>query len=239
MPRLTLTLLASTLVLAIGAPAAAAADCPGADLTPGAANVVEARAAVLCLTNAERAAAGLAPLAAEGRLEAAAQAFSNRMVLERFFEHVAPDGATLTDRLVDYVGWRLVGENIAWGEGSLATPRKIVEGWMASPGHRANILTAGFTQIGVGVALGTPSSTRPGATWTQDFGAPRDDSAPAPVEGDPGVATVTPRVLSSSRTTTKKAVTTKCRRGTTRRVSRSRAGKRLVRCVVVRSVRRR
>ncbi|MBT3155145.1 hypothetical protein HTV45_30445 [Streptomyces sp. CHD11] len=59
---------------------------------------------------------------------------------------------------------RTVGENIACGQRSAA---EVVEGWMNSPGHRANILKAGFTHIGVGFAGGG----RAGTYWTQLFGA--------------------------------------------------------------------
>jgi len=62
-----------------------------------------------------------------------------------------------------------VGENIAWGSGSLATPREIERGWMRSPRHRANILSQRFREIGAGVAAGTPERAG-GATYTTDFG---------------------------------------------------------------------
>jgi uncharacterized protein YkwD len=65
-----------------------------------------------------------------------------------------------------------VGENIAWGSQELATPRSIVNGWMHSPGHRANILNRRFREIGIGVSRGAPE---PGfdraATYATDFGA--------------------------------------------------------------------
>jgi uncharacterized protein YkwD len=66
-----------------------------------------------------------------------------------------------------------IGENIAWGTLWLATPKAIVAGWMASPGHRANILDHAFTETGVGVSPHPISSLargESGAIYTQDFG---------------------------------------------------------------------
>ena len=62
------------------------------------------------------------------------------------------------------------GENIAWGSGSLGTPASIVDGWMHSAGHRANILNGAFTQIGIGVAGGAPQAgIDDGGTYATDF----------------------------------------------------------------------
>ena len=66
--------------------------------------------------------------------------------------------------------WTL-GENLAWGTDSLATPAKIVDAWMHSPGHRVNILSRNFREIGVGIVPKAPSSSSQGATYTTDFGA--------------------------------------------------------------------
>ena len=66
-----------------------------------------------------------------------------------------------------------VGENIAWGTLWLATPRAIVAAWMASPGHRANILDRRYRDTGIGVSPHPPTSLahgQPGAIYTQDFG---------------------------------------------------------------------
>src|SRR5919107_1385530 len=63
-----------------------------------------------------------------------------------------------------------VGENLAWGQGNLATPRAIAVAWMNSPGHRHNILQPEFTEIGVGIVPGTPGDATWGATYTTDFG---------------------------------------------------------------------
>ena len=162
---------------AIAAPAAQASGCAGANVLPALASVPTAKAATLCLLNGERAARGLRPLSANPALETAATAYSQAMVQQRFFDHVSPAGQTLDDRLAPYVAsargdWQ-IGENLAWGEGPLATPAAIVQTWMASPGHRDNILKATYEEIGVGIVTGSPVGSLPAisATYTTEFGA--------------------------------------------------------------------
>ena len=185
-PRRVLALLSALAGVALATPASAsAADCANVDLVPDATNVAQVSQATVCLLNNERAARGLAPLSQADGLSRPSLAFSARMVAEGFFAHVSPDGGTLTDRLVaaGYIerqGSWTVGENIAWGQGPLSTPRSITIAWMNSPGHRANILTAGWDEIGIGVVLGTPGDTSWGATYTTDFGnVDRDDAGTA------------------------------------------------------------
>ncbi|MEU2601197.1 CAP domain-containing protein [Streptomyces hirsutus] len=116
-------------------------------------------------TNRERARAGLPPLAVDSLLVTAAQAHSADMVARDFYSHTAPDGSRPWDRAAAAgSARRTIGENIACGQRSAA---EVVEGWMNSPGHRANILKPGFTHIGVGFAGGG----RAGTYWTQLFGA--------------------------------------------------------------------
>ncbi len=169
------------LVLGSGSPAtaaaAAAAPCADAKLTPRRDNVDRLRAATLCLLNAERAKHGLAPLQHNDHLGKAAQAYSAKMVRQRFFAHVCPQGTTLTSRLrsAKYVNKSVrdyaLGENLAWGSGSLATPRSIVRGWMRSPGHRDAILNRRFRDVGIGVAPGAPARVQGrAATYTTEFG---------------------------------------------------------------------
>ncbi|MGW5443481.1 CAP domain-containing protein [Streptomyces asiaticus] len=120
---------------------------------------------VIALTNAERAAARLAPLAPDPRLTAAAQAHSDDMVARDFYSHTGPEGHQPWDRArAAGATHRGIGENIACGQRS---PGEVVRGWMNSPGHRANILKPDFTHIGVGHATGS----RAGTYWTQVFGA--------------------------------------------------------------------
>lgn len=160
------------MVLAIGA-APASAGCLGASAPPSAATIAQARQTTLCLLNERRAQLGLGPLGRDGMLDSAATGFSHRMVAERFFSHDSPDGGTLRDRLAAYVSglssWA-IGENIAYGTGSYSTPGSIVEMWMNSSGHRANILSSRFRAVGIGIAPGNPRGAGGGATYTTDFG---------------------------------------------------------------------
>ncbi|MFV0137696.1 CAP domain-containing protein [Streptomyces sp. HMX87] len=133
-----------------------------APLTPD--GLARTAAEVVDLTNRERAGAGLPPLAADPRLTAAAQAHSADMVARDFYSHTSPDGSAPRDRAAAAGATRrTIGENIACGQRS---PADVVEGWMNSPGHRANILGRDFTHIGVGLAGGG----RAGTYWTQVFG---------------------------------------------------------------------
>jgi uncharacterized protein YkwD len=164
-------------VLALAAPAgASAATCSRADLAPSASGLAAARATTLCLVNDERTSHGLRPLSSNPRLVKAAREHSRDMVARHYFDHVAPGGSDLVTRLrhVHYISRRIswaIGENIAWGTGSDATPQAIVEAWMESPGHRANILSTEFREAGIGVEPGLPETLHePGATYTLDFG---------------------------------------------------------------------
>lgn len=125
------------------------------------------------LTNQERSAAGCSVmLAANDLLHQAAAGHSVDMIARDFFSHTNPDGQGPVDRL-DAVGynWSRWGENIAAG---YATPEAVVSGWMASPGHRANILDCTFTEIGVGYAYAAddPGNVRYHHYWTQVLARP-------------------------------------------------------------------
>lgn len=98
------------------------------------------------LVNEERAKAGLHPLSFDTEIASAAQIRANE--IKTSFSHTRPDGrkfsSVLTDNGIRFTG---AGENIAWGQ---KTPEQVMEAWMNSDGHRANILNAKFTKIGVG-----------------------------------------------------------------------------------------
>jgi uncharacterized protein YkwD len=153
-------------------PAPPVAGCAGADSVPSASNLALVRAATLCLVNAERGRYGIAPLADNPQLAAAAQAHASDMTASRYFSHVSADGRTFDQRIhaSGYFGSYLA-ENIAWGGGSLGTPRRVVSGWMNSAGHRANILNGLLVQSGIGVSPGTPAGGS-GGTYVHDLGAP-------------------------------------------------------------------
>jgi uncharacterized protein YkwD len=160
--------------LAFAAPASAA-DCPGMDVAPTAANTADIRASILCLTNAERSQRGLVSLRENAKLRSAATAHSTDMVRAGYFAHTTPGGDTFADRILSagYAkrndGWSL-GENLAWGTGDVSTPRGVHAAWMRSSGHKASILKAGYRDLGIGVHAGIPQDAAVGATYTTDFG---------------------------------------------------------------------
>ncbi|GAA3763419.1 CAP domain-containing protein [Streptomyces tremellae] len=119
-------------------------------------------AQVLALVNQERAKAGCSPLGDDSSLDSLAQDFSDEMAARGFFDHTDPDGRTPWDR-ADAAGvQKLGGENIARGQ---ADAQAVMDAWMNSEGHRANILNCDYTRLGVGVHEGPG-----GPWWTQDFG---------------------------------------------------------------------
>lgn len=101
---------------------------------------------VVDLVNRERAKAGLSPVTADTSIQAAAQVRARE--IEKSFSHTRPDGSSFNTALTQQgVTYRGSGENIAWGQ---KTPEQVMNGWMNSEGHRANILNKNFTKIGVG-----------------------------------------------------------------------------------------
>jgi Cysteine-rich secretory protein family len=128
--------------------------------------------ASVCLVNFERATRGLPPIYVDGRLNDAAQRHSEDMAARNFFSHSSPEGCDPTCRAVaaNYPG--LAGENIHAG---LLTASNTVRGWMASAGHRANILTPDYWTMGVGLGFGSR------AMWTHTFG--QVPPAPGAVHG--------------------------------------------------------
>jgi uncharacterized protein YkwD len=158
---------------------AASGACADTQLRPSAANLPLIDAATLCLVNRERTSRGLHSLQADADLQHAAQTHSAEMAAGDYFDHIAPTGSTPLSRMraagyifSSHIGYA-IGENIAWATLWLATPKAIVVGWMASPGHRANILDASFRETGVGVSphpIAALAHGQSGAIYTQDFG---------------------------------------------------------------------
>lgn len=176
----SLALLASLPLFATPARATSGVGgCPNTALTPRAGNAEAIREAVLCLVNREREAHGESALTVNAKLTRAAQGHSEEMASGDYFSHYAPDGSSPLDRMraTGYIyspqlGYE-VGENIAWGTLWLASPQSIVNSWMASPEHRANILDAGYRETGIGVSPQAPASMsggQAGGLYTQDFG---------------------------------------------------------------------
>jgi uncharacterized protein YkwD len=125
---------------------------------------------VLVLLNQIRQQHGLSAFTPSTQLRSAARAHSSDMLQRGYFEHNSPTEAWDT-RIARYLKSPLVGEDIAWGQGSYGTPEGIVSQWMHSPTHRAIILTAGLHRIGLGLATGSYTGT-PGAVMaTADFAA--------------------------------------------------------------------
>jgi uncharacterized protein YkwD len=131
--------------------------CAHSSDLPDPARTAQARRAVLCLLNQQRVAHDLPPLVEDGRLQAAAQAHAEDMGIRNFYAHRNPDGI-MPHRRIRAAGYDgpATGENIHWGIGLNATPARIVEDWMNSPGHRANILRITFTRVGTGIAYDAP-----------------------------------------------------------------------------------
>ena len=125
-------------------PAAAACPTPARARADG--------AAVLALVNSQRRQAGLPPLAASPGLTRAAQAMACDLAAQGDIGHRGSDGSTLAERLRrNGVAAGLMAENVASGQQS---PEAVVQAWMASPHHRANILRPGLGFLGLGLADG-------------------------------------------------------------------------------------
>ena len=125
--------------------------------------VQEAAEAVASLVNAARQDAGLSELELDADLCAAAQARAQEIA--QSFSHTRPDGSSCFTILEEFgVSYRAAGENIAMGQ---RTPEEVMDGWMNSSGHRANILNGTFTSIGVGYYVDGAGA----AHWVQIFQA--------------------------------------------------------------------
>lgn len=117
---------------------------------------------VAALVNAARAEYGLPALTVDAKVQQAAQVRARESA--QSFSHTRPDGSSFSTALTEAgVSYIRSGENIAYGQ---TTPQQVVQAWMDSAGHRANILDAGFTHIGVGYAVVNGT-----AYWAQLFTA--------------------------------------------------------------------
>ncbi|WP_445491136.1 CAP domain-containing protein [Niallia sp. 03133] len=115
---------------------------------------------VVELTNKERAKNGLSALQLDTELSKVARAKSQDMSSNNYFDHNSPTYGTPFDMMKKFgISYKAAGENIAKGQ---KTPEEVVQAWMNSEGHRANILSSKFTHIGVGYVEN-------GNYWTQQF----------------------------------------------------------------------
>ena len=163
--------LAAVSAVALTAPApASAATCQGADADPASTNVKTVKRATVCLLNQQRRRHGLKKLKTNGRLSLASQRHSNDMAAQvlraRQLRRPHQRLATCTAPAPGASARTSPG-----APATLATPSEIVSAWMHSPGHRHNILSGKFREIGIGVARGVPvRENYDGATYATDFG---------------------------------------------------------------------
>ncbi|MGB3508712.1 MAG: CAP domain-containing protein [Microcoleaceae cyanobacterium] len=126
---------------------------------------------VVELTNIERTQLGLSPLTINFQLTSAAQTHSANMALQDFFDHTGLNGSSIGDR-VAATGYQysIVAENIGAG---YSTPEEVVAGWMASAGHRENLLDPVLQEIGVGYYFlaNETGDVNFNHYWTQAFGS--------------------------------------------------------------------
>ena len=132
-----------------------------------------AQVAMQCLTNYARTQQGLAPLQLNPTLNAAGQTKLKSNVSCAEFSHT-PCGQPFDTVFSSYIQGATsyeIGENIAWGTGNYGTPRQAMNGWLHSAGHRENILTAAYAELGIGYLPGQTFQGYDGATlWSQEFG---------------------------------------------------------------------
>jgi uncharacterized protein YkwD len=150
--------LAAALAVSLGLVEAPAAGTTGTTLTQSERSLVTA-------VNNVRRARGLRPLRVDTSIVRAARSYSATMLRTGRFAH-----GDLGARLSRYgVRGPLYGENLAWAVGSRAAARNIVRSWMASPGHRANLLRPGWRRIGIGALRGTFQGHAGATVVTADF----------------------------------------------------------------------
>ena len=134
-------------------------------------NVILLQSKIIAETNLQRQENGNLPSLKENtKLDEAASAKANDMFLNQYFEHVSPSGID-PGKLVQSYGYDYIvaGENLILG--NFSSEKEVVQDWMNSPGHRANILNNRFTEIGVAIIKGTYKGE---TVWigVQEFGLP-------------------------------------------------------------------
>jgi uncharacterized protein YkwD len=161
----TLTLIATSLIALLLAAVAA---------TPAsAATAPPPRTALLYRINQVRADHNLAPVYPSSSLQLAAMHHSDDMMMRDYFSHTSPKGSTLYSRIVNTgfvrgYSW-LGGETLAWGTGSLASPISTVKAWLASPEHRAIMLSPQYRWVGISRTCGTYEGHAGACVWTADW----------------------------------------------------------------------
>jgi uncharacterized protein YkwD len=157
----------------------AAAACADADLVPAADNLDRVEAATLCLINRERRAAQLVALRFSAALDRSAAFHSIEMVRYHFLAHEAPGHPPLLTRIRGYgyfdgVADGLYAENVGAGATTNGTAHALMDAWMASPPHRANVLYPKFRKVGIAAVLAPRDpaffADYPSTVYTTDFG---------------------------------------------------------------------
>jgi uncharacterized protein YkwD len=136
-------------------------------LAPAAGATVRTSAvtSLLQAVNHTRVAHGLRPLEVDRTLVRAARSHSTEMLRGNFFAHGDFHGRMVAFHVLGPVA----GENLAWGNGPYASASSIIAEWLASPEHRANLLHAGWTRIGIGISRGTFLGNGGSSVVTADF----------------------------------------------------------------------
>lgn len=157
------------------------AVCAHANLRPSSSNLRSVEAATLCLINRLRHSDHLHSLRFNDNLHAVAVGQASEMVIGDYFGDDNRAGETPLQRIVAtsypaHAARVSTAQNIGWGTGPNATPAAMMRAWLRSPPHRRIILTAGYRDIGIGVAPAVPTSVTGaalGATYTVEFGVRR------------------------------------------------------------------
>jgi uncharacterized protein YkwD len=131
----------------------------------GAARKASNEATLLQAVNATRRAHGVRPLQMDSRLRTAARSWADSLLRANAFTH-----GNFAGRMRTFHVFGLSGENLAWGTGSYASPGSVVAMWLASPGHRENLLKPSYRRIGIGIARGTFQGNPGASIVTADFG---------------------------------------------------------------------
>jgi uncharacterized protein YkwD len=164
MKKALVGIILAVLVVFVAAPVASARN-----LTPN-------EKALLALVNKERARHNLPALRVNAKLETASRAHSREMIAKDYFSHSSASGEVFSKRLIRFgytqnnCTYWCVGENIAKGVEIGATPQAIFLAWMASPTHKAIILTKKFRDCGIGQATGDFNGTAGTTVFTLDVG---------------------------------------------------------------------
>jgi uncharacterized protein YkwD len=149
---------------------AAGGGCRGHDASQGRKSFARS---VVCLQNRQRRMHGLRPLRASGSLRRAAVRHARDMVRRNYFGHVSFGGRNVVDRVgrTGYARRFAAGENIFYGLPPRPSPAKVVSAWMASAGHRHQILNPAWHEVGIGAIMRPPFRSRGGVTVVAVFGS--------------------------------------------------------------------